>query len=136
MMPIESWRDTFNENYPIYQQIIQRFSQSIVKGEIRPGSRIPSIRDLAVMLKVNANTIQRAYQEMDRAGLIVSQRGMGYFLMDNQEIVGTVKNSMVREAIASFLEGMRALGFDDTQILTELKNQMEKGVEKNESVDC
>lgn len=127
MLPIENWRVDFDERYPIYQQIIVHFSRALVKGEIGQGDRIPSIRDLSVALKVNTNTIQRAYQEMEREKLIYSQRGTGYFIMENEEITTKIKNKMVSETMARFLEEMRALGFDDTQILSELNRQINEG---------
>lgn len=135
MLPIEGWQAGFDERYPIYQQIISHFSRSLVKGEIAPGERIPSIRDLAVLLKVNANTIQRAYQEMERSQLIYSQRGTGYFVMNNEHIVEDVKTSMVRETASRFLGEMRALGFADKQIVSELSKQLEEGAAKNEAAD-
>lgn len=124
MLPMESWRTDFDERYPIYQQIVNRFSRSLVKGELEPGERIPSIRDLAISLKVNTNTIQRAYQEMERNNLIFSQRGTGYFVMKDEQMVERVRDDMVRESTSRFLEEMRALGYNNKQILSELSRQL------------
>jgi len=128
MIPAENWRVDFDSRYPIYQQIIDHFSRSLVRGETEPGDRIPSIRDLSAALKVNANTIQRAYQEMERGGLIHSQRGTGYFIMDDTKITEKVKKEMVTRAISAFLEEMRGLGFGDAEIIAELTEQIKKGV--------
>lgn len=127
MLPLESWRIDFDERYPIYRQIIHHFSRSIVRGELCPGDRIPSIRELAVSARVNTNTIQRAYQEMERGGLIYSQRGTGYFVMENEHIVVEVKQAMISETMTRFLEEMRALGFRDGEILSELEKEIHKG---------
>lgn len=127
MLPMESWRAEFDERYPIYQQIIHRFSRSLVKGELQQGDRIPSIRELAVTLKVNANTIQRAYQEMERDEMIYSKRGTGYFVMENEQIVDRVRNKMVNESMSRFLQEMRALGFNNGEILSELEHCLQEG---------
>jgi len=135
MLPIEHWQADLDQRYPIYQQIISHFSRSLVRGEIHPGERIPSIRDLAMLLKVNANTIQRAYQEMEREQLIYSQRGTGYFVMNNEHIVEDIKLRMVRETTSRFLKEMRALGFADEQIIAELDRQLVEGAANNDVAD-
>lgn len=127
MLPIENWRVEFDERYPIYQQIVTQFSRALVRGELEPGSRIPSIRDLSMALKVNTNTIARAYQEMERGELIYSQRGTGYFIMENENIVERTRKDMVSESLSRFLEEMRALGYSGEEILGELKRQLTEG---------
>jgi len=134
MLTIENWRIGFDERFPIYLQIINQFCRSLVKGDLKPGDRIPSIRDMALTLKVNTNTIQRAYQEMERKQLIFSQRGMGYFVMEDQKMIQTVKEEMVQSATAHFLDEMRALGYEDNQILTELELQMKGGKKVDETI--
>ncbi|MCL1917370.1 MAG: GntR family transcriptional regulator [Peptococcaceae bacterium] len=124
MLPTESWRVGFDERYPIYRQIIGHFSRALIKGELGAGDRIPSIREMAMALKVNTNTIQRAYQEMEREELIGSQRGKGYFVMDNEQAVAQVKKNMVNETMSRFLEEMHALGFEDPEILDGLQAEM------------
>lgn len=130
----DNWNIRFNDSSPIYSQIITVFSRSFAKGEIITGERIPSIRDMALKLKVNANTIQRVYQEMERSGLIVSKRGTGYFFTEDTNMVETVSSRMACESIGKFLEEMRSLGFSDKQILNELKRQIEGG-ENNGGTD-
>lgn len=127
MLTIENWRIGFDERSPIYLQIMNQFCRSLVVGDLKPGDRIPSIRDLALMLQVNTNTIQRAYQEMERKQLIFSQRGMGYFVMQDENIVQSVRDEMVHNAAVHFLDEMRALGYEDRQILNELEQQMKGG---------
>ncbi|MCL2634832.1 MAG: GntR family transcriptional regulator [Oscillospiraceae bacterium] len=127
MLPTENWRVDFDGHSPIYQQIIMNFSRAIATEELKPGDRIPSIRDLAVALKVNTNTIQRAYQEMERDKLIYTQRGTGYFIMENEEITVKVKQVMINQAMSQFLEEMRALGYSDTQIVAELQQKLKQG---------
>jgi DNA-binding transcriptional regulator YhcF (GntR family) len=131
MLRAEGWTADFDERYPIYQQIVNRFSHSLVRGELTPGERIPSIRDLAVELRVNTNTIQRAYQEMEREELIFSQRGTGYFVMKGENIVDRVKDKMLQESMSRFLGEMRSLGISNAEIMAQLKEEIDKGGDEN-----
>jgi len=116
----------FDERSPIYEQIVTQFCRALIKGELQPAQRIPSIRELAMQLKVNTNTVQRAYQEMERRQLIFSKRGTGYFITEGKEMVQAIKTEMVKDVVSRFLEEMRALGFDDSQIKGEIENFIEK----------
>ena len=117
----------FDERYPIYEQIVRQFCRLLVKGELETSQRIPSIRDLAMELNVNTNTVQRAYQEMERKSIIYSKRGTGYFISEGEDMVNEIKMEMIRDALSRFLEEMRSLGFEDDQIKKELDNYMKKG---------
>lgn len=134
MNPWEYWSTEFNDKSPIYSQIITLFSRSFARGEIKTGERIPSIRDMAMNLKVNANTMQRVYQEMERGGLITSKRGTGYFFTEDKSMVEKINGSMARESVSRFLDEMRSLGFSNKQILSELSKLME-GDEANGGSD-
>ena len=131
MLPINTWKVHFDERLPIYEQIVQRFCRGLVSGELHPGQRIPSIRDLALELGVNTNTVQRAYQEMERSELIYSKRGTGYFIVEDEGIVHGIRNEMVARTVAGFLEEMYSLGFEEAAILEELKNQMKGGAQRD-----
>jgi GntR family transcriptional regulator len=126
----DSFSTEFNDKSPIYSQIIASFSRSFARGNIKPGERIPSIRDMALQLKVNANTMQRVYQEMERGGLIVGKRGTGYFFTEDKEMVDRISENMAGTAVRSFLREMHALGLSDRQILDLVKNMLE-GVGNN-----
>ena len=120
----ERWRLSFDDRAPIYRQIILRFSQAFVRGDIMPGERIPSIRDMSSALKVNTNTVQRVFQEMERDGLISSKRGTGYFFTEEKTVIEEIKRRMARESLGRFVEEMRALGCADREILDELEQYM------------
>ncbi len=134
MLLMAQWRNDFDERYPIYQQIVNRFTRSLVRQELLSGERVPSIRDVAMALGVNTNTVQRAYQEMERRELIFSQRGTGYFVSQDEKMIERIELEVVRESVVKFLEEMRELGLDDGRILAELKNQMETE-EKGDGAD-
>jgi len=124
-MPLwERWSLTFDDRMPIYRQIILQFNRAFVRGDIKPEERIPSIRELSALLKVNTNTIQRAYQEMERDGLINSRRGTGYFYTEDTKMIEKTRKILALESLHRFVEEMRALGCADSDILEELESYM------------
>ena len=118
----EQWRLEFDDRMPIYRQIILQFNQAFVRGDIKPGERVPSIREISALLKVNTNTIQRVYQEMERTGLISSKRGTGFFFTEDINMSEKIRRKLAEESIDRFLEEMRALGCKDREIIDELKH--------------
>ncbi|MCL1852087.1 MAG: GntR family transcriptional regulator [Peptococcaceae bacterium] len=120
MQSWEQWSLSFDDRMPIYRQIILQFSRAFVRGDIRPGERIPSIRELSVLLKVNTNTIQRVYQEMERGKLISSKRGTGYFFTEDENMMDQTRRDLAQDSLRRFVEEMRALGCADKDILDEL----------------
>lgn len=122
-MPVNDlWHAHFDERSPIYEQIVMQFCRSLIKGELKPSDRIPSIRELSMQLQVNTNTVARAYQEMERRQLIYSKRGTGYFITEGENMVQEIKTEIVKDVVTRFLEEMRSLGFKDSQIKSELDN--------------
>ena len=82
----------FNENLPIYIQIMNLVKGKMVSGKINGGDKLPSVREYSKELKVNPNTVQRTYQELEREGLVFTQRGMGTFVTEEISIVKNLKN--------------------------------------------
>ena len=85
----------FRNDSPIYTQLTQRLTQTIVAGEFRPGERLPSVRELAVEAGVNPNTVQRALADLERDGLVFSQRTAGRFVTGD---VSMIENAKLRLA--------------------------------------
>ncbi|CAI6063949.1 GntR family transcriptional regulator [Cohnella sp. JJ-181] len=81
---------------PIYEQIVQRFKELIAKGALTEGDRIPSVRELSATLLVNHNTVAKSYQELERQGVIVSQRGKGAFVARAAEERGMERERLLR----------------------------------------
>jgi DNA-binding transcriptional regulator YhcF (GntR family) len=119
----------FDERFPIYRQIVNELSRSLVRGKVAPGERIPSIRDMSLALRVNTNTVQRAYQELERNSIIFSQRGTGYFVMEDTHMIDRVKSGMVRDSVSRFLQEMTSLGFSRDEIVSALEIQMKEGTD-------
>lgn len=117
----------FNENLPIYIQIMNLIKRRIVKGEIRRGDKLPSVRDLSTELKVNPNTIQRSYHELERENLVFTQRGMGTYVTEDEDIIKELKQSMASSLVNSFIQDMRSLGFDLEEIVSIIDEKMREG---------
>jgi len=81
---------------PIYEQIVQRFKELIAKGALSEGERIPSVREMSATLLVNHNTVAKSYQELERQGIIVSQRGKGAFVAKAAEEPGMERERLSR----------------------------------------
>jgi len=102
---------------PIFSQIMEGVRLAVATGRLQAGSRIPSIRDLAVELRVNPNTVAKAYQELERSGMVEVRRGTGYFIAnsDSQKITRERKQileSRIQELLSAALE----MGFTPEQV--------------------
>lgn len=91
--------------------MMERIQQDIVSGIYKPGDRLPSVRDLAVEAAVNPNTMQKALSELERSGLVYSQRTSGRFITEDTQLLDEMKTSLASEHILQFLEKMKQLGF-------------------------
>lgn len=114
----------FDASKPIYEQIIDQIKQMLVRGELNPGDKLPSQRDMAKKIEVNPNTIQRAYREMETLELVETQRGRGTFIKEDKNMVLEIKKEMARNATFRFLQEMTAIGFSTEEII----NLVEKGL--------
>ncbi|HEX6989940.1 MAG TPA: GntR family transcriptional regulator [Bacillota bacterium] len=102
---------------PIYLQIIEAFRLAVARGALAPGDQIPSQRDLAQQLRVNPNTVQRAYREMEYLGLVETRRGMGTFISPDPERWQKVREETIDAELARFIEIMVQLGCTREQIV-------------------
>lgn len=112
---------------PIYLQLMERIQHDIISGVYQPGDKLPSVRDLAVEAAVNPNTMQKALSELERCGLVHSQRTSGRFITDDASLIKEMKTGLAREHIRDFLEQMRKLGFSDEDTLEIIRDTIKKG---------
>lgn len=124
--------ETFNPNIPIYLQLIESIKRRIVSGELLPGQRLPSVRDLAQTYAVNPNTAQRTLSELERDGLVYSERTAGRFITNDGELIEMTRTELAGAQIESFIQQMRNLGFTKQQLLEKLEERLEKEDEENE----
>lgn len=116
----------FRNDAPIYTQLIAQIQQQLVTGVLRPGDRLPSVRDLAAEAGVNPNTMQRALMELERQELVHSQRTSGRFVTEDAARLRELKESMARTQVGEFLDGMGQLGFSLEETLTFVRTEGEK----------
>ena len=107
----------FTTDKPIYLQLIDYFKAEIISGELPPGSRLESVRDLAVKAHVNPNTMQKALVELERMGLVRTERTSGRFITDDEEKIKIMKEEVAEVEISAFLERMKALGFGKNEVI-------------------
>ncbi len=116
---------SFSDDRPIYSQIIEQIKQFIVSGEIKPGDKLASVRDMASEAGVNPNTMQRALSELERTGLIYSQRTSGRYITQKEELIQDMKNELANEKINMFLQSMQQIGYSKEQVADLIKNYKE-----------
>ncbi len=114
---------------PIYLQLMERIQQDIISGVYSPGDKLPSVRDLALEASVNPNTMQKALSELERSGLVYSQRTSGRFITKDMEMLKNMKRKLAWEHIHQFLENMSQLGFQEEETI-ELIQKALKGDNK------
>ncbi len=115
-----------NSDRPIFMQLIEIIQISIISGKYAPGSKLPSVRDLAQEASVNPNTMQKALAELERSGLVFSQRTSGRFITEDYRMIEELKSKLAREEIEQFLESMQKLGFQKEETM-DLMSQILKG---------
>lgn len=116
----------FSTSIPIYLQIISEFKRQIATGTLKPGDKLPSQRDLALALKVNANTVQRAYREMEILGLVETLRGQGTFVCQDPHLVEETRVEMLTTLVDEFVQAMNALGYEGEAIVAVVQERCEQ----------
>ena len=124
-----NWK--FNGERPVYQQIMENLRGAIVKGELAPGRKVPSVRELAAQAQVNPNTMQRAMTELEREGLLVGGGTSGRTVTTDQAVLAAMKEQILEELARECAEKFLVFGVTPTQAARLLESLEEK---KGESV--
>lgn len=115
----------FLPDKPIYQQLIERITGKIISGSLQPGEKLPSVREYAVEVGVNANTMQRVYKELEQMEITETRRGQGSFVTENQEKISGLRDEMKEQLVLSFIQNVEALGFSTSEMVTYLQERSE-----------
>ncbi len=110
----------FDYNIPIYLQVARRIKSQIASGLLRPGDKLPSTLELAIEYKINPNTVQRIYRELENERISFTKRGIGTFVSEDETVVTRLRREMSAEVTAAFLKEMRAIGFSAEEILATI----------------
>ena len=111
-----------NSDRPIFLQSVERIQTDIISGKYKPGDKLPSVRDLASEASVNPNTMQKAFSELERTGLVYTQRTAGRFITEDTELIDELKKDFAKEKITEFIDLMQKLGFSKEEILALIQN--------------
>ena len=107
---------------PIFLQIIEKIRLDIVSGYYQPGDKLPSVRELAAEASVNPNTMQKALSELERTGLVYSQRTSGRYITEDTNMINQLKSELAKEIIEEFLEQMSRLGINTEDAITLMRD--------------
>lgn len=121
-----TWKLTSDR--PIYIQLVEKLQLDIITGIYRPGEKLPSVRDLASEASVNPNTMQKALTELERGGLVYTQRTAGRFVTDNQTLIRHISMELAASHIREFISTMRQFGMSDHEILNLIEEIMKEEI--------
>lgn len=120
-----AWK--FDNNMPIYIQITNTIKLQIVTNQLKPGDKLPTVRDLTEIAGVNPNTVQRALSDLEAEGFVYSVRTTGRYVTDNQELITQTRLHLAQKELENFINNMLDLGFSQDE-LTERLDDYLKGI--------
>ncbi len=121
----------FDNKSPIYIQIEDLIKLRIIRGDYEPGEKLMSIRDIAKEMKVNPNTIQRSYQNLEDSELIYTERGIGSFITKDVKKIKGLRDSLAKELVKGFIEDVYSIGLELDEVLGIIKEEADRDGEDN-----
>ena len=115
-----SWE--FQDHLPIYAQLMDTLKRRIITGRYLPGEKLPSVRELAAEAGINPNTVQRAFSELEREGLIYTQRATGKYVTENADEIKSARQALAKTQVAEFLSNMQSLGYSVGDVIVLLQS--------------
>lgn len=116
----------FDNNIPIYVQVINDIKKDIVSGVLTLGEKLPSGRDLALKYKINPNTANRIYKELEMDEICFTKRGLGTYVTEDSSKVKCIREEMASTLVDTFIEGMKNLGYTKVELIEILDHKYEK----------
>lgn len=123
---MELLKYTFDNDRPIYVQIVERLKLDVLNGKYLPGSKMPSVRELALLFNVNPNTMQKAMGELEEVGLIKTVRTAGRYVTEDKKLISNIRNGNAKKLLKNYFEGMLELGYDKNQASEFVKKEGDK----------
>ena len=120
----------FDNNIPIYIQLVEQLKIYIISGNIKPGDRLPSVRDLALDSKVNPNTMQKALTELEEQKLIYTERTNGKYITNDKELIEKIRKDYADELTKKYLSNMLDIGINKLETTKYLKEYKEGEIDK------
>lgn len=115
----------YKDRRPIYEQVVQRLEELILKGILEPGSQLPSVRNLAMELSINPNTIQKAYMELERRRFIYTVKGKGSFIAENDNLFD-IKKEEVLKTLSDVIRDAKKICILKEQIIDKVNEDYKK----------
>lgn len=115
----------YKDKRPIYEQIIEKYENLIIRGVLESGSKLPSVRSLAIDLSINPNTIQKAYMELERSGYIYSVKGKGNYVAGSEEITKRKKETVIEQS-RNLVRLVKSLGITREEFMENLNYVFEE----------
>lgn len=113
----------FLKDKPIYLQLVERICGDVLKGNLNPGDKLPSVREYAIETGVNVNTVQRVYKELETLELTETKRGQGTFMTTNEQRINQLREDMKEQVATQFITVIQSLGFSTEEMLEVLKKK-------------
>lgn len=117
----------FNNRDPVYVQVIRHFKEQIAKGFYAPGQEIPSRRELANQLKINPNTVQRAYKEMEEQQLIYTEGNLPSCITKDEDVLKGVRHELISEAVHVFVNSIKSINAPLPEVIELVQQKYEEG---------
>jgi GntR family transcriptional regulator len=132
--PVLTLHLDFRSGLPIYTQIMNQIEQLASGGRLKPGDQLPTVRALAAELRVNFNTVARAYRSLDEAGVISTQQGRGTYIMEKlpPEVAGKLRRETLRALALQYIGEAKRLNFSPAEISRALRGQLKSWKEMQE----
>ena len=126
----------FRSGIPIYLQVVERIKERLAAGQLRPGDQLPTVRSLAMELRVNFNTIARAYRIMDDSGIISTQQGRGTFILElpSPEVSESIRQKALEELTRRYLADAEQMGVSPEELEEVLNKQVRQWKENRPPV--
>ena len=116
---------TFNTRDPVYMQVIHYFKEQIAKGVLEPGQEMPSRRELASRLKINPNTVQRAYKEMEEQRLIYTEGNLPSCITKDEAVLKGVREELIGDAVEEFIHAIKSINAPLEEVLALIERRYE-----------
>ena len=116
---------SFTSGKPVYLQIAERISDSVISGEYKPGEQIPTVRQLALEAAVNPNTVQHAFAELENEGIIVSRGTVGRYVTEDGAIIELCRQKQAEQTVDEFVNKIKKLSVSKAEIIKMIGEKME-----------
>ena len=113
----------FDNDRPIYIQLVEQLKEYIVAGKFKAGEKLPSVREFAMQIKVNPNTVQKALTEIENQKLIYTERTNGKFVTENKELIENIKKELANQKVQKYFKDMNKLGINKEDAITYLQGK-------------